>query len=134
MKDHSVVEGECLHQIAKESGFYWETLWNHPDNADLKSTQKDPESLFPGTVVRIPVLKEKAERCLTNKAHIFRRKGPANCYGFEAGADFEGPPIFERADDFDEPPIFEVTEESASPDIIKATHQVESAHLDAGLI
>jgi hypothetical protein len=63
MKMHPVKQGECLSSIAEENGFFWETLWNHPDNEKLREQRKDPNILNPGDVVAIPDkrLKEMSE-------------------------------------------------------------------------
>lgn len=72
---HEVKRGECFSSIAFAYGFFWETLWNHPDNADLKRRRDDPFSLAPGDVVHIPDLRIKAETRPTGQSHAFRRKG-----------------------------------------------------------
>ena len=63
MKAHTVNEGECLSSIAQENGFFWETIWNHPENKKLQELRKDPNILNPGDVVMIPDkrLKELSE-------------------------------------------------------------------------
>ncbi len=75
MPAHVVKRGECLSSIAFASGFFWETLWDHPDNADLKQLRGDPFSLAPGDVVQIPDLRPKSESRATGQTHTFRRKG-----------------------------------------------------------
>lgn len=61
MQNHIVESGECISSIALAEGFFWETLWNHPQNADLKHQRKDPNILFPGDSVFIPDLQLKQE-------------------------------------------------------------------------
>lgn len=75
MAKHTVRQGECLGSIAFENGLFWETLWNHPENAGLKQKRKNPNILLPGDEVFIPVREEKTETCATEKKHRFRLKG-----------------------------------------------------------
>jgi hypothetical protein len=49
-----VRKGDCLSSIAFEHGFLWDAIWNHPDNAGLRSLRKDPDVLLEGDVVAIP--------------------------------------------------------------------------------
>ena len=46
--EHIVVQGEFLAAIARMHGFLPDTIWNHPDNSELRSTRKSPNTLFPG--------------------------------------------------------------------------------------
>lgn len=64
-----------MSSIAFDHGFFWETLWNHPDNADLKRLRKNPNILLAGDVVVIPDLRPRHEAAATEQRHRFRRKG-----------------------------------------------------------
>jgi N-acetylmuramoyl-L-alanine amidase len=75
MPEHTVEQGDCLESIAVRYGHFWETLWNHPQNADLKKKRKNPNVLLPGDVVFVPEKQPKEESCATDKTHLFRRKG-----------------------------------------------------------
>jgi N-acetylmuramoyl-L-alanine amidase len=75
MPDHTVKQGDCIESIAKQHGYFWQTLWNHPRNAALKQSRKDPDVLFPGDVVHIPKKTEKLEPGETEQRHRFRCKG-----------------------------------------------------------
>jgi len=72
---HKVKQGECLSSIADRLGRFWQQLWDHPDNAELKNLRKDPNVLYDGDVVVIPDLVEHEESCATEQRHRFRRKG-----------------------------------------------------------
>ncbi|WP_437578489.1 peptidoglycan-binding protein [Sorangium sp. So ce887] len=76
MKAHRVRAGDCFTSIAYENGFFWQTLWDHPENQVLREVRSDPFTLVPGVdkvVVPDPRLKE--ESCQTTKLHTFRRRG-----------------------------------------------------------
>lgn len=72
---YTVNQGDCLNSIAFEHGFYWETLWNHSNNTELKQKRKDPSVLMAGDVVHIPDLTPKEESGATEQCHTFRLKG-----------------------------------------------------------
>lgn len=70
-----VQQGDCLVSISFREGFFWETLWNHPENADLKKQRKAHNMLMPGDHVFIPDLRQKAEAGEVKNRHRFQRKG-----------------------------------------------------------
>ena len=72
---HVVKQGECISRIAFEYGFFTETVWNHPDNKDLKELRKNPYVLMPGDVVVIPDKRVKEVVKQMGQRHTFRRKG-----------------------------------------------------------
>jgi hypothetical protein len=59
--DRRVHQGDCLNSIADETGFFWETLWNHASNDSLKQQRRDPNVLEPGDVVHVPDKTPKQE-------------------------------------------------------------------------
>lgn len=72
---HVVRQGECISRIAFEYGFFPETVWNHPENKDLKELRKNPYVLMPGDVVVIPDKRVKEVSKPMGQRHKFRRKG-----------------------------------------------------------
>lgn len=75
MPDHSVTQGESLASIAYERGLYWETVWGHPNNAELRGTRTNPNVMSPGDVIFVPDREEKEVAGGTEERHRFRRKG-----------------------------------------------------------
>ncbi|MGB9698785.1 MAG: LysM peptidoglycan-binding domain-containing protein [Thermodesulfobacteriota bacterium] len=75
MPEYVVKQGDCLSSIGKKYDIYWEKIWNHPKNAQLKELRKDPNVLYPGDNLFIPDKEEKEESIATGLKHRFRRKG-----------------------------------------------------------
>ena len=75
MPQYTVKQGDCISSIADRNGLFWEQLWNHPSNASLKASRKDPNVLRPGDVVYVPDKREKTETGATDQLHRFRKKG-----------------------------------------------------------
>jgi N-acetylmuramoyl-L-alanine amidase len=73
--DYVVSSGDCMSSIAKAHGHFWETLWNHPDNADLKAARRDPNILLPGDRVSVPPIRQRDEGRPTDQRHTFCRRG-----------------------------------------------------------
>src|SRR5688572_24099688 len=74
MTKHLVKSGDCLVSIAGQHGVPWKSIWEHPENRELKSLRKDPNVLFPGDVVKIPPREDRTEPGSTNKRHRFLKK------------------------------------------------------------
>src|SRR4026208_664462 len=60
--------------IAEANGFLWDTVWNHPDNAELKQSRGDPNILFPGDIVVIPEVTPRFESAPTDQLRKFLKK------------------------------------------------------------
>jgi N-acetylmuramoyl-L-alanine amidase len=72
--DYVVQPDDCMHSIAYDHGFFWETLWNLPENRELKDARQDPYVLYPGDRVFIPDLRKKEEAGETEQRHRFKLK------------------------------------------------------------
>jgi hypothetical protein len=75
MPIHIVRQGDCLSSIADRYGFFWETLWSHERNAELRHQRTDPNVLMAGDRVFIPEIRPKDESGETTRVHTFRMKG-----------------------------------------------------------
>jgi hypothetical protein len=73
--EYIVSQGECVDSIAYEHGHYWKTIWDLPENAQLKQVRRDPNVLLEGDRLMIPPLRQKAENCATDAVHSFVLKG-----------------------------------------------------------
>jgi hypothetical protein len=72
MGKHVIRQGEHLATVAAAHGFASvEPLWNHPDNAALKSKRASPYILLPGDEVALPERTSKTITVATGKNHRF---------------------------------------------------------------
>ncbi len=82
MPEVTVEQGDSVASIAYERGLFWETVWNHPDNAELKERRAGPNILLAGDVVFVPDKELKQESVNSGQSHRFRRKGVPERLGF----------------------------------------------------
>lgn len=75
MPKQKVGAGETTMSIAKKNGFFWETIWNHPENAALKAKRKDPNVLHADDDIFVPEKKEKTVSKASEAEHVFKLKG-----------------------------------------------------------
>ncbi len=89
-RNYEVQQGDCIDSIAFSHGHFWQTIWNHSDNQQLKSLRKDPNVLLAGDRVFVPDLRPKQESAVTEERHRFKRKGvPAK---LNVRFEFDGKP------------------------------------------
>lgn len=69
--NYVVNQGDCISSIAAQAGLLWQTIWGHPQNAELRSLRRDPNILHPGDVVAVPKLRLKQFSAQTEKKHKF---------------------------------------------------------------
>ena len=67
--------GDSIPSLAKDNGFFPDTLWNHPSNAGLRTKRKSQNQLYPGDEVFIPELRKRTETRATDASYKFKRKG-----------------------------------------------------------
>lgn len=75
MRTHRVEPGECIASISHHYGLFWDTVWSHPANAELKRLRGNPNILVPGDVVAVPELRAGDVLCATGQQHSFRKRG-----------------------------------------------------------
>lgn len=73
--NHVVQPGECISSIARDTGHFWQTIWDEPANAALKAARKLPNVLMPGDRVHVPDVRPKFEPAQTKMRHRFVRRG-----------------------------------------------------------
>lgn len=75
MARYIVQQGDHISKIAADHGLrLWQTIWDHPDNADLKAKRGNPNVLFPGDELEVPERESRTEECATGRRHRFRAK------------------------------------------------------------
>jgi N-acetylmuramoyl-L-alanine amidase len=74
MPVHIVKQGDSLTSISDQHGFFWQTIWNHARNAELRRLRRNPNILMAGDRVFIPDKRAKEESAATGRVHSFRAK------------------------------------------------------------
>ena len=75
MGEYVVRQGDSTVSIAYRHGFFWETIWNHANNAQLRQQRDNPNVLNPGDVVFVPEKQQEEVFGASDQKHRFRRKG-----------------------------------------------------------
>ena len=72
---HIIKQGESVISLSEKHGMFAETIWNHPENAELKELRQNMNILMPGDILFIPDKRPKEVPRPTNEVHKFTRKG-----------------------------------------------------------
>ena len=68
-----VEQGDHLSSIAEKFGFRdYQTIWDHPENAELKKSRDNAHILLPGDALYIPDKVARTVSCATGRTHIFK--------------------------------------------------------------
>lgn len=71
----TVRRGDCLINISAAEGFFWRTVWQHPENSELRQRRKSHNVLKEGDRLYIPDRQLKTLTAETTKRHTFVRRG-----------------------------------------------------------
>lgn len=73
--EYEVIAGDCITSVADAHGHFWQTLWDHPENAEIKAARQDPNVIRTGDKLHVPEIEPKDEDGPTEKRHRFRKLG-----------------------------------------------------------
>jgi N-acetylmuramoyl-L-alanine amidase len=82
-ENYQVKQGDCISSIAFEKGFFPDTIWNHPENENLKELRKDPSVLLPGDSVYIPDKRLREYSESTNQVYKYKCKNTPKTLQFQ---------------------------------------------------
>lgn len=88
--DYIVKPGECLASIAARLERTMESLWDLPENSELKQKRADPYVLAPGDVVRVPKVPGVGFEVRAGERHVFQRR--ATHIDFELAVSLDDEP------------------------------------------
>ena len=72
---HKVIQGDHVASIAADAGYLsWKTIWDDGKNAALKA-KRNPNVLYPGDILEIPVKQKKEENIPTTEYTTFQTIG-----------------------------------------------------------
>ncbi len=72
MKLHVLKDGDHIHGISAANGFRrYLTVWQRPENADVRAARPNADTLLPGDRVTVPDLETRNEEGATEKRHKF---------------------------------------------------------------
>ena len=72
---YTIRQGDSIVDVAYRHGFFADTVWNHPDNTELRERRKNKNILMPGDVLIIPDKRPKEHTGDTGRRHRFRVLG-----------------------------------------------------------
>lgn len=68
-------DGDCLSSLAARFGFrHWRSIYDAPENAELRASRPNPNLLAAGDVVTIPDHEPRVEDAVTGRRHVFRAR------------------------------------------------------------
>lgn len=71
-RSHTITEGDCCSSLAAAAGLLdHHAVYDHGDNADLKSRRPNPNMLVVGDVVSVPDVETKTVDAATTRRHVF---------------------------------------------------------------
>ena len=73
-ENYQAKQGDSIFSIAFEHGFFADTIWDHPNNKELKEKRKDPNVLLPGDLVYIPDKRLREYSEATNQVYKYKCK------------------------------------------------------------
>jgi N-acetylmuramoyl-L-alanine amidase len=68
-------QGDCLVNISASEGFFWETVWKHPENTGLRHKRKHYNIVKAGDRLFVPDREIKWHPAVTEIRHRFVRRG-----------------------------------------------------------
>lgn len=71
----TVKKGDCFINLCKQAGFFWEIVWNHPENQKLREKRKKLNILKKGDRVYMSDRELKKVSEPTEQEHVFLLKG-----------------------------------------------------------
>ncbi|MFD2645221.1 peptidoglycan-binding domain-containing protein [Pseudomonas japonica] len=73
---HLVSGNDSVDSIAYDNGLYWQTLWHHPNNAELRQARGDQRNILAeGDRLFVPDITPRDVAKALDRRHRFRRKG-----------------------------------------------------------
>ncbi|NVB41974.1 peptidoglycan-binding protein [Pseudenhygromyxa sp. WMMC2535] len=72
---HRIAAGDSVSSLARRYGLMPETIWDAPENGELRERREDMNTLLPGDVLVIPDKRAAAIKRSTGRAHRIRVKG-----------------------------------------------------------
>lgn len=93
---HTIGQGETITGLAFRRGLHWQTVWQHPNNAQLRQQRAHQNILYPGDKVFIPDRQPKTVTKATDQVHTFVRMGVPEKFNMQF-LDLEGNPYGNQA-------------------------------------
>ena len=90
-KYHTVQQGETTTGLAFGHGLHWQTIWQHPNNLDLRNLRQHQNILHPGDRIFIPAREVKELPKPTDQLHKFVRLGTPEKFNMQF-LDYDGQP------------------------------------------